>query len=487
MALLFLSPHEGRLVRFGRDTDHTWKPRPGSAEERAIEADWYTEVEENRDGDALRNIFDARTRRDGGPHLDVNANSTYWRTHTRTHGFLVTQERGGQVVIGIANCMTKSRAGWRGSAVLRLSDWWTFTDPVPVEGLIDRVPHRMRHVVRRIFADGDSRLLPATTLNVITDAIETWVPAVRELLASLPPFPVVRRVPTEKLPQRDAEQSALRIFTPTWRELTPIPSPPPPTPLATHTETLVSRLQPTRRPREDEVITADTSRFLDWDPEGHAFNGWFLFRSGDRQLLVKNINYSPEETSTGADLVYVRSEPNSVVLVQYKLLEALQGSNDYFFRDRDDKLAAQVMQMLALSASEAQSAPPADAVPDDPIDGTGADDYRLGPDIGFVKFVEPVQPRRSGDRLSLPAGRYFPARGVLRMLQNPSKGPRGGDIHRVHSWRSLDGETFAKLVRDQWVGSAGDVTGELFDILGLDDAGGVCLAIEEPTQLPRRP
>lgn len=53
------------------------------------------------------------------------------------------------------------------------------------------------------------------------------------------------------------------------------------------------------------------------------------------------------------------------------------------------------------------------------------------------------------------------------MLAHPSKGPKRGDIHLVDEWRSLDGETFAKLVRDQWVGSVGGVTEKLLAILGL--------------------
>jgi hypothetical protein len=38
----------------------------------------------------------------------------------------------------------------------------------------------------------------------------------------------------------------------------------------------------------------------------------------ERDLRAKNINFKGEETATGADLVYVRSDPESVVLVQYK-------------------------------------------------------------------------------------------------------------------------------------------------------------------------
>lgn len=47
----------------------------------------------------------------------------------------------------------------------------------------------------------------------------------------------------------------------------------------------------------------------------------------------------------------------------------------------------------------------------------------------------------------------------------PRSGPGGGLVHRVSGWRSIDGETFARLIRDRWVGSRGDVTEKLFEIL----------------------
>lgn len=154
------------------------------------------------------------------------------------------------------------------------------------------------------------------------------------------------------------------------------------------------------------------------------------------------------------------------MLVQYKLLTSDKGSTDYFFRD-DGRLGSQVRTMLEYSTPQLSS-------PD------GQDDYRMSGDIGFVKFVEPTPPNDAFDSRGVPNGRYHPAEGVLRMLGRPSEGTAGGPVFRVGNWRSLSGETFVKLVRDQWVGSDGIETEKLLTILGLGTRTSLCLAVEQP-------
>lgn len=302
--------------------------------------------------------------------------------------------------------------------------------------------------------------MPPAAARSVWSSIRELVPTLDELMSDLPEFPPIRPVRLGDLPSTDAASSALRFFSSSWRDLEPVLDPPPPTALA-------SRLESIAVSDEDEVITDDTSSFLNWDSTGRANGGWFVFRSPDhkRELRVKNINFKSEETATGADLVYVRSEPESIVLVQYKLLTSKKNSADYFFRDSKGRLRKQVQQMLSFSTVQHS-------------DEGGNDDYRIGKDLGFVKFVIPAQPSLSSETLTIPGGRYHPAEGVLRMLAQPSKGPKKGDIYRVDQWRALDGETFAKLVRDQWVGSVGDMSQELLSILGLARAP-LFLAVEE--------
>lgn len=89
---------------------------------------------------------------------------------------------------------------------------------------------------------------------------------------------------------------------------------------------------------------------------------------------------------------------------------------------------------------------------------------RVGTDFAFVKFLAPSPPPRDPGH---PEGRYLPAEAAARMLAKPDNGPGGGKVHYVLRRRFLDGETFARLVRDRWVGSTGDVTGIVTGILGL--------------------
>lgn len=137
------------------------------------------------------------------------------------------------------------------------------------------------------------------------------------------------------------------------------------------------------------------------------------------------------------------------------MLSADKGSYEYYFRDGNGRLADQVKRLASFAGPTAS-----------PVGAE--DDYRLGPGVGFVKFVEPTLPAFNSGVEALPNGRYHPVEGVARMLAKPNKGIRKGKVYLVDEWRSLDGATFANLVRDEWVGSQGDVTEKLLAILGLE-------------------
>ena len=452
MALLFLTQHEAKIVLQGRIVDPTWKPAAGSELDRA----WDGDDPEASFEEALAD----RARR-SPPFIDVNAASSHWRKTTRRRALLIAKNpEGRQSIVGVGNCATKIRRAWLGTSVVRLSGWRLLSAAVPLEDLVSQLSGSAPRVVLRLFAEEESREMPAVAGKAVWEAMHRLAPDLEDLVSSLPDFPPLARPQPNSLTKTDAALSALRFFSSSWRTLEPVPDPPPPTALASRIESIALR-------DEDEVITDDTGAFLDWDSDGRANGGWYLFRSpdGERELRVKNINFKGEETATGADLVYVRSDPECVVLVQYKLLTSNSDGARYFFRDAGGRLGRQVKQMLSFSSTQAS-------------DPNGDDNYRIGSDIGFVKFVLPAQPGQSSGRLVIPDGRYHPAEGVLRMLAHPDRGPKSGNIHLVEEWRSLDGETFAKLVRDQWVGSAGTVSDELLAILGLA-RNPLYLAVEE--------
>jgi hypothetical protein len=71
------------------------------------------------------------------------------------------------------------------------------------------------------------------------------------------------------------------------------------------------------------------------------------------------------------------------------------------------------------------------------------------------------------------------------MLTTPGVGPRGGAVHYVVEQRHISPETFARLVRDTWVGSTGDATALLRQVLGIRDTDAdLVLAVDEPAGEP---
>jgi hypothetical protein len=318
--------------------------------------------------------------------------------------------------------------------------------------------------LRRIVAEGYSRPLPRALAGALWAQARQQIPDLDDLVASLPAQEFRTRINREAPLQVDAVATALRLFSRSWRQLRPEPEPQP--------SAFALSIETATQGTENDYITDDTAVFLDWDRAARSRQGWWEFRDGDRRLYVKNINVSNAENTTGADLVYVHRNPDSVVLVQYKLLESLSTHEPVFRPDR--RLAKQVDRMLA-------SGPPRITR------GNKEVNARLGPDFGFVKFVLPLPSRGLVD--AEPEGRYLPADAVRRMLLKPDKGPKNGKLFYVYRRRYLDGETFAKLVRDRWVGSVGNVTQTLLNVLGLapsqERARQLTLAVE--TRVANKP
>lgn len=451
--VVFLSPFDQRRVLTQDEMrDRSYSPRFGSELDRA-------ETEEE-----AAEVLARRRARDGSDTFAVNAPSDGWKRLARVRALMVARnpESDKPEILGVASVTTKTRHTYQGTAELRIGPWEVFDVPITLDDILAELSVKQRSHLERILTAGESRPLPPATATEVRAAMRRVVPGLDGLLDRLPePYsPVQAHRPASELPMLDASQTALRLFSRDWRVLEPVTDPAGPTAAA-------SRLEYLARANENNFITDDASRFLDWDSMPGTVGGWFEFRKGDRQLLVKNIDVSTPEAKTGADLVYVSFDPDTVVLVQYKLLEELKTTGEMIFRD-DGRLADQLDRVLRYSRTG------------DPDSGAPAD-ARLGDDIGFVKFIESRDLRSDTARSVRPAGAYHPAELVSRMLKKPTLGPHGGPIHRVREWRSIDGETFARLVRDQWIGSRGDATDELFAILGLSPLRNpTVIAVEEP-------
>lgn len=449
MLLIALSPTEATVIASGRIYDPRYRPRPGSALDRA---ETEEEIEE-----AVAPLHASRS-------LDINARARDWRGIKDRPGLLVANYNDMPVFIGIAWCTLLSRSGYMGLARVRLKPWRLFKNRVAVSTILDELDNsRTSANITRILTDWETRELPPGVNRSLRNGLfhhaGNFDEALADVSASAQPARARRVVDRSELPALDASQSALRFFSRDWPQLTPFDDPGP-------LPSIAEEIDAAFRMSEDDHIDDDASAFLDWRQTPGTLAGWFEFREDARRLLVKNINVSTEETKTGADLVYVRRDPDAVVLVQYKLLE--QGTGDPYFRDSGGRLASQVARM------QRYANPTTTRSADEP-------EYRLGRDIGYVKFILPTTARTTSALDLRPEGRYHPAGSVERLLRTPDKGPKGGKVYYTRNWRYINGEIFAQLVRDRWIGTCEDATDQLLKVIGLIPSGRrTCVAVDVP-------
>ena len=318
--------------------------------------------------------FDARRIRDRDdyddgrpkrPTFPVSAPSSDWRRRSRYRAVLVARDlrhRGETHVVGVASVTTRARYDTEQTALLDVGPWLLFEKPLRLSSLRSRT--RLGSHVDRVVKAEESRAFPPATGEQVTKGLLELVPDFADLWEQLPEpgSPTRRLVPSAELPLIDAGQTALRLFTRKWHEIEPTREDVPGSVVAARVELLA-------RASENDFITDDATRFLDWELQSPSNGGWFEFQEGERQLLVKNINVSTAETKTGADLVYVSANPAAVVLVQYKLLERLKSTEELIYRP-DGRLSRQVEKMLHLGRN---SEPPRET-----------SDVRLGEGVGFV-------------------------------------------------------------------------------------------------------
>jgi hypothetical protein len=186
-------------------------------------------------------------------------------------------------------------------------------------------------------------------------------------------------------------------------------------------------------------------------------------------LLVKNFNFKRIETATGADLIYWRSDPDAFVIVQYKVLDRDRGGYIHRINDQD-RPPGQLKAMLA--CTEFDGAAPSTTV-----------DFRLANTSAFVKFAYPMTKLHADNQLI--DGHYLPADYVRLMYANPDMGRDGAKILRFPPARSIDPETFSRLVRDCWIGTSGQASTALHKLLpGLRQhpPAHLLIAYDEPLQ-----
>jgi hypothetical protein len=191
---------------------------------------------------------------------------------------------------------------------------------------------------------------------------------------------------------------------------------------------------PTNEGHEDRLINQDMRTMLDMisNPTSHV--NWRIFRSHGRQLFIVNANREPAERVMGVDLIYFNHSRNSLILVQYKKLDAAQ--NGRYRPDGDSNLNKELSRMRALDRYV------------DSLRKEG-DEFRLLPSPSWIKLCHPLPYiPNSADMIH---GMYL-ARSHFEQLRDDDrlKGPRGGvnfSYRTVPNY--LDNTTFSRFGGDR--------------------------------------
>ncbi|GFJ84935.1 hypothetical protein Phou_091150 [Phytohabitans houttuyneae] len=222
------------------------------------------------------------------------------------------------------------------------------------------------------------------------------------------------------------------------------------------------------RPQDEEsqpvlsglVPKATEARLIEHD--ARTFPGWrhmpnrqvhiHTFTDGDRRMEIVNVDASGVEAKTGADLIYYHVNTKSFVLVQYKRLHRRTLSID-------DRLRDQLARMDDLAKLNQQPSQP--------------DDWRIGPDFGFLKLADTMAHETPADRLI--RGLYLPSSYVgILLAQNRTR--LGYDTVDRH----LSNKQFIEFVAHGLVGTVGITVEQLQEIVnGLADAGDSVVVAED--------
>ena len=199
---------------------------------------------------------------------------------------------------------------------------------------------------------------------------------------------------------------------------------------------------PGTRIYEDSVINSDARSVPGFNFVRDDLTGRAIFEKGAERLEVITANRLPLEETFGVDLVYFNAIKQSVVMVQYKMLERhFHGrKTDWLYRP-DEQLEREIKRMKSFSQAHSP----------------GALEYRINPQVFYLRFVR-RDAALGSVRMTIPIDHFE----VLR--KNPNcKGPRGA--FRI-SYDTLDGRylrqgTFIELLSSGYIGAHAKTTADL--------------------------
>ena len=471
VTIAVLSAEEAEIVTSGSIAESRYRPFPGSIRARELDDELERELEDWPEGSS--ESTPSEVAGDDSPAVPADLRlprlgaAQRWRQTAREPALLAARHNDSFQIIAAGTVEGSSRTEIEGVRRLEIRVRYVLRNPIPLDGVRGELDVNQQAILDGRLA-GELRSLPERLGSRILTLLAERAPflssifrSMREQVTNETIAWLQARRPRPALLRDEAASSALHFFAAGWHLLEPVSNP--------AVSDFAQELEQLSGAIEDDFITDDASVFPGWERSTYSRGGWWEFLNKGRRLLVKNINVSPQESRTGADLVYVRRAPDAFVLVQYKLLEKLRDGR-LIFRP-DGRLDGQIARMIALENT-----------PRGTVSSDSMDTYRLANGFSFVKFVSPeaARPVRPGE---LAPGFYLPGEYARRVLLAPGSGPQGGTVHFITDHRFLNPDTFARLVRDSWVGSTGDATSLLRQAFNLRDSDAdLVMAVDEPAE-----
>jgi hypothetical protein len=194
---------------------------------------------------------------------------------------------------------------------------------------------------------------------------------------------------------------------------------------------------------EDHLIDHDAQTMLGWLGRRTSHVSWTMLEGFGQRLLVVNANRTPAEKTLGVDIIYYNATRKSLIMVQYKKLNAAHKS--FYYPDSDRTLDRELRRMRAVDKLAAQNRRP-------------GDDYRLMPSPTWIKLCHPqADIPQTADMVP---GLYLAREHFEQLRKDPRlRGPQGGvrfGYGTVPSY--LDNTLFARLVDTGFIGTTGTST-----------------------------
>ncbi len=355
-----------------------------------------------------------------------------------SHLTLILDTRPTGDVISKLGWTTRVRRAGDLDQVLEVSRIEPVDPPVSYNNVLGRLAGRFtNHLV-------EEGQLSEGTGRALVDALTQERPGLRDVIARIEG--IAEKYPIGDSPagqvvalQRDASIGAVRMAGMDMSDFARWDRPPALLSSKDVPPTFVGRI-PGGRTIEDRQIDHDSRTMIGWLTSQTGHLSWRTFSGFGQRLLVANANHDTAETTLGVDLIYYNLTRGSLILVQYKRLDAAK--NGYYYPESDPNLARELVRMRAVDRYVARHA-------------RAGDDFRLDSRPCWIKLCHPQAfiPRTA----DMVPGMYLSLNHFERLRADPRlKGPRGGTRFGYANVPSyLDNTMFCRLAEIGLIGTSG--------------------------------